>query len=76
MNPNVQGGLVLIGVSAALLYAWWSGALDYFLEQLTGRALAGSAGAAGGGQLGAAPSSGGGFSGGSGSGGSGGSGAF
>lgn len=35
---RVEGGLVLIGVSAILLYAWWSGALTTFLEQLAGRA--------------------------------------
>jgi hypothetical protein len=34
---NVEGGVVLIGVSAALLYAWWSGALTLFIEQLMGR---------------------------------------
>lgn len=43
-RADVQGGLVLIGVSAALLYAWWSGALTLFLEQLTGRAAPGLAG--------------------------------
>lgn len=44
MSGNVQGGLVLIGVSAALLYAWWSGALTYFIEQLAGRAAPNLAG--------------------------------
>jgi hypothetical protein len=38
MSGNVQSGLVLVGVSAALLYAWWSGALTLFIEQAMGRA--------------------------------------
>lgn len=41
MRGDVQAGLLLIGVSAALLYAWWSGALTLFLDQLTGRAAPG-----------------------------------
>lgn len=44
MGGDVRGGLVLIGVSAALLYAWWSGALTLFVEQLTGRAAPALAG--------------------------------
>lgn len=43
-GSDVQAGLVLIGVSAALLYAWWSGALTLFIEQLSGRAAPGLAG--------------------------------
>lgn len=41
MSDNVQGGLVLVGVAALLLYAWWSGALSLFIEQATGRATGG-----------------------------------
>lgn len=44
MRADPAAGLVLVGVSAALLYAWWSGALTLFIEQLTGRAAPGLAG--------------------------------
>jgi hypothetical protein len=37
MGGNVTSGLLLIGIAATLLYAWWSGALSLILEQLTGR---------------------------------------
>lgn len=40
VRPDVSGGLVLVAVSAALLYAWWSGALTVFIEELAGRAAA------------------------------------
>lgn len=39
---NLQSGIFLIGAGAAVLFAWWSGALSLVLDELTARTAGGA----------------------------------